>query len=771
MRNILRQTLLLLLFALFIFLSFFTLKPFVNGADQKLEKYFSTDRAFKHVEKIAQEPHYLGAPNHSKVRNYIVNQFQQMGMQVHTQNGYILNDFRVLANPENIITQIKGQDPKPGNDVLVLAHYDSDPHSSYGASDDGAAVAAILEGVRALKVQNFSPQNNIIICITDAEEIGLLGAQLFAEQGDLIRDIGLVLNFEARGTSGPANTIIETNHGNAQLVKDFSAAKPHFPMASSLMYEVYQNMPNDTDATVFRVEKDIPSFFFAFIGEHYNYHAATDSPKNLDKKSLAHQGSYLMALLPYFGQADLTDLDSTENQVYFNFPFFKVIHYDYSWIFPLLFLGWISFGGLLFWGIRQNKIKRRAFFKGFLALLITLMLVVILGYFGWKAVLHFYPQYREIQQGFPYNGRLYIAAFSLLSMAIFFAVYHFFGLSKHVFGLYIAPLVLWLLINTGVAIAFKGASYFVIPMLFYELVLILKVWKQKWSPFLFLLCSIPAIYIFSSLVVYIPVALGMQMVYGGLILLVLLFGLLLPFFSFFKNLMSLAFCSLLGGIIFLISAHFQADFTSEQPKPNSLVYVLDKDKNEAHWKTYDHLLDDWTTNFIVGKNKNKEERQIMASKYGAGFTYANPAQVKAIPGIHCEVKKNRIRQNKMRYQLDISQERTINRMEIFSTSIREFQRVTINGIPVKHLGGIHSKIRKTDAKGNKRLLTYYPVDEDILRIRFTLPVGVNPSLKIFGASYDLLDNPWIIVPKRDSTMMPKPFVLNDAIITKQIIKL
>ena len=44
-----------------------------------------------------------------------------------------------------------------------------------------------------------------------------------------------------------------------------------------------------------------------------------------------------------------------------------------------------------------------------------------------------------------------------------------------------------------------------------------------------------------------------------------------------------------------------------------------------------------------------------------------------------------------------------------------------------------------------------------------------PELSIYGASNDLLKNDWLSVPKRTKKMMPKPFVLNDAIITKQTI--
>src|SRR5690606_10747281 len=149
-------------------------------------------------------------------------------------------------------------------------------------------------GIRAFLERNISHENDIIILFTDAEEIGLLGAELFVKEHPWAEKVGLVLNFEARGSGGPSNMILETNGGNGKMIKAFMEANPDFPVATSLMYSVYKILPNDTDSTVFREEMDIPGFFFAFIDDHFDYHTALDTAENLDKKSLAHQGSYLM---------------------------------------------------------------------------------------------------------------------------------------------------------------------------------------------------------------------------------------------------------------------------------------------------------------------------------------------------------------------------------------------------------------------------------------------------------------------------------------------
>src|SRR5660397_17898 len=51
---------------------------------------FSTPRAFQDVIQIGKAPHFVGSNAHSVVRNYIVNELQELGLEVQTQEGYSL---------------------------------------------------------------------------------------------------------------------------------------------------------------------------------------------------------------------------------------------------------------------------------------------------------------------------------------------------------------------------------------------------------------------------------------------------------------------------------------------------------------------------------------------------------------------------------------------------------------------------------------------------------------------------------------------------------
>lgn len=323
---------------------------------------FSTDRALTHVEQLSKEPHAVGFPGHERAKSYIISELKKMGLETITQEGYTAGDWGNLSRATNILARIEGSGN--GKALLLLSHYDSSPHSSHGASDAGSGVATILEGIRAFLSENKVPKNDIIILITDAEELGLNGADLFVNKHPWAKDVGLALNFEARGSGGPSYMLIETNRGNGTLIKEFKKANPKYPVANSLAYSIYKMLPNDTDLTVFREDGDIEGFNFAFIDDHFDYHTALDNYERLDRNTLAHQGSYLMPLLAYFSNADLNNLKSLNDEVYYNLPFYNMVSYPFEWIWPMFGVAVLAFVLLLFSGFKKRNSIPRTFLRG-----------------------------------------------------------------------------------------------------------------------------------------------------------------------------------------------------------------------------------------------------------------------------------------------------------------------------------------------------------------------------------------------------------------------
>jgi acetylornithine deacetylase/succinyl-diaminopimelate desuccinylase-like protein len=215
-----------------VYLSFSSLMPKSGTPASISETKFSTERALIPLREITKAPHYIGTEEHARVREYIVEQLNGLGLKTEIQEGFIMNPkWKSLDKPKNILAKIKGSGN--GKSLLLLSHYDSALTPSFGASDAGSGVVTILETIRAFQASAKTPTNDIIILFTDAEEVGLDGARLFVKNHPWAKNVGIALNFEARGSGGPSNMIVETNSGNKNLINAFMEADVKFPVASS----------------------------------------------------------------------------------------------------------------------------------------------------------------------------------------------------------------------------------------------------------------------------------------------------------------------------------------------------------------------------------------------------------------------------------------------------------------------------------------------------------------------------------------------------------
>ena len=743
--------------ALASWLSIYSLQPLtISNLNEKPEN-FSTLRAYEHVKAMAQEPHYVGSEKHSDVRNYLIDELEELGLTVQTQKDFSLSKASTLTIPENIITRIEGTDGSQ-DALMLLSHYDSAVHSSYGASDAASGVATILETLRAYKAKGKRPKNDIIILFSDAEEVGLNGARLFANEHPWAKDVQLVLNFESRGSGGPSNMIIETNHGNSALINSFSNANPDYPVASSLMYNIYKLLPNDTDSTVFREELDTPSFFFAFIDDHFDYHTARDIPQNLDKRSLAHQGSYLQALLDHFADADLGELRSTTNKVYFNFPFIGVISYPYALSPYLLIFAFFLLIAGLFYGIRTKRLSIKETGKGFLAFSLLLVLSFVIGYGGWYVIEWCYPHYDSYLQGFTPNGHYYLLAIVSLVISVFFFIYNKFFKYLQIKNGLIAPLTFWLLICLLVQTYLPGGAFFILPLLFSMLSWICYLKFRRFSLFLMMLILSPVVFILVPYIRSFPVGLGLGSLYVSCILAILTMGLLLSLILPLRNKKSVSFIAITLSIAFFLVAHFNSSISKERPKPNSLVYYIDGPSKKAFWKTYDKVLDKWTKPYFQDKSSDVG-RSSFESKYKNQFTYSTPAAYHDIPLASVSSSADADL-----YSLEIQPMNNTHRISLFNNS---------NDLVIEELI-INDKdqtrfLGKDKINAMSRLLTYYVVDDQPIKV--SIRANSAPRIQVIASSYSLFSNKELDVALRSGDYMPKPFVLTDVIMREETFEL
>ena len=725
---------------------------------------FSTKRALEIVKNMSAKPHFVGSQNHKAVANYLQKELQSLGLQTTVQEGFTMTEKGTLVKAKNIIAKIKGTTDSKA--LLLLAHYDSAPHSfSHGASDDASGVATIIESVRAFLHNKSANKNDIIILFSDAEEVGLNGAALFVTQHLWAKNIGLVLNFEARGSSGPSYMLMETNKGNQALVKEFSNAKTKYPVSNSLMYSIYKMLPNDTDLTVFRESGKTQGFNFAFIDSHFNYHTERDNFENLSPKTLAHQGSYLFPLLNYFSNADLSNLDSNDDNVYFNIPF-AFVNYPFSWIIPMLIIAFGLVFTFVFIGFGKHVLRIDEVLKGFVPLLLSLLVSGGITFIGWKLLLEFYPQYQDILHGFTYNGHDYIYAFVSLSIAICFLFYQNSGKRNAEMNQAFAPLFLWLLLNLGIAIFLKGAGFLIIPVISSTLMLGIYVLTQKSNGLINCILAIPTLIILPPFIQMFPVGLGLKILYGSAILTVLTFGLLIPIFGSFnkKGIWSAVFFLLSIGLF--VKAHQTSDYTTERPKPNSLVYLHDANTNKSYWTTYDVNLDEWTKGYLGDNPKNAETLNTnkLYSKYGSQFRFMNDAPNRNIATPTIEFLRDTLKGNQRLYQIKITPNRAVNRYDIFNSNEAKLHNLVANGAKA-----IDFKSNISGSNSGK-ILSYYVVNNEPLILSFSIAKEDKLDLNLVESSFDLLTNPQFTITKRKDWMISTPFVLNNAIVLRQKIK-
>ncbi len=374
--------------------------PAPKGTDTPLTE-FSAERAMEHVRKIATQPHAVGSAANARVREMLVAHLKDAGLETEVQSSQIVNYYSVRGTQEidgqltqshaaasikNVVARLKGKQSESsgqtGKALVLMSHYDS-VYYGPGAGDDASGTATLLETLRAL--QAAAPlKNDVIFLFTDAEEMGLFGAQAFFKNHRWAKEAGLVLDFEARGSKGPVN-MFQTGKLNNKQIQLFADAV-ETPLANSLMVTAYEAMPNDTDMSI-SLKAGIPGMNFAFTDGFYDYHTAGDNPDNLSPATLQHMGDQALAMTRVMGN-QILPLEDTSPAVFFDFLMLFMISYPLwgSWLvaaFAVVAMAYFVKGKLTsrqigVSGILKGALAALMFLIGY-ALIIDLLFLMIGG--------------------------------------------------------------------------------------------------------------------------------------------------------------------------------------------------------------------------------------------------------------------------------------------------------------------------------------------------------------------------------------------------------
>ena len=722
---------------------------------------FSSGRAMLQLEAISKKPHPLGSLAHEEVRDYIVSALRDAGLSPEIQKAVGVNqewDGPVrAATVENIVARLKGTENTKA--ILLVGHYDSVP-TGPGASDDGAAVAAMLETARALKA-GAPLKNDVILLFSDGEEAGLLGAEAFVNEHPWAKDVGLVLNFEARGSSGPS-MMFETSNHNGWLIREFAKATPA-PRAHSLAYEIYRLLPNDTDLTVFK-NTGYPALNFAYINGLSHYHTQLDSFSEVDERSVQHQGSYALSLARHFGNLSLGEMPET-NAVYFDLFGAVLAHYSYGWILPLTSLTLLLFAGVLFVGMRNGRLNFKGMGLGFISVLLSLLASALAGTLVWRMIDKLKPVSGIKPSGETYYPGLFLVGFVALAVAISAGLFVLFRKRASAENLAVGALFWWAVLMVATSFYLPGASYLLTwPLLFSLIGLGVRLSLKRdaaasfkgWA--ILCLCAIPGIVLLAPTIEQVFVGLTLNWIGLVMALVVLLLGLLIPHLDLITaaNKWSLAMASMLIFVGCVVAGSLASGNDANQPKLDSIFYGLNADSGTAVWASADRKADEWTSQFF---NEDAADGVLpeFFSANSTGKYLQSPAPVEALAAPNIEALEDDSQDGVRKLRLRITSPRHANLLSLYVDSKAEVLRATVNGRPVD--GNATSAALK---RAQQWSLRYYSVPPDGIEVSAEIKTSEPLKLRVVDQSYGLPALQGKSLRARPADIIPAPISITDS---------
>lgn len=260
-------------------------------------------RAASHIEALAgtigRRPH--GSPAAARARDYVSGELRALGFDVRVQDVEAVHPERGLtARVRNVIARHDGSRPEG---IALVAHYDSRPESP-GAADDALGVATVIEAARQL-IDGGPLAHALYVLITDAEEVGLMGARGLVTDPEIAGRVRAFLNFDGTGGAG-APFLIQATGGDLARAWAAGAAVPD---GGSFSGEIYRRLPNDTDFTVLSAS-GVPGLNVAAIGDSFAYHSDRDVPERVRTSTLTRSIANTVAIVR---RLDGTELVATED--------------------------------------------------------------------------------------------------------------------------------------------------------------------------------------------------------------------------------------------------------------------------------------------------------------------------------------------------------------------------------------------------------------------------------------------------------------------------
>jgi hypothetical protein len=717
------------------------LKPPASAGADAPPQQFSAARALPLLQRIAHEPHPVGSVAGERVRDGLVESLRALGYAPRVQVGLgVGTEGAAAGNVSNVVMRIPGQ--VPGRALMLTAHYDSVPIGN-GAADDGASVAAILETLRALK--SAPPlRNDLIVVFSDGEEAGLLGAESFVANDPWAKDIGLVLNFEYRGDRGPM-LLFETSPGNGRLVDAF--AHVAHPVGSSLMYEIYRYLPNDTDLSVYK-HAGLDGMNFAAMEGPTAYHTQMDRAEALDLGTMQHQGEIMLALARHFGDADLTHVASSD-QVYFDLPGLGLVHYDVAFVWPMALFALALLVAVVTMGVRGAQLRAGRVVGAALLLPLAGLLVAIVCSVAWTAIRASQPHFKSFLDVF--SSHWFWMAFACLGVGLYVPMQ---GVLRRGFDLMeqaVGAALLWTLMLLATARWAPGASFVfavpLLPVLAGQLAL-LSPWGLRQSSRnrlgVSLVAGVPAVILLAAQLHTLFTALTTSAGAVPLFLLVLALGLFAPAVAAFRRRFMFPMLPFAAGIALLAVGIVSGRVTPTQPYANSLIYMQDGVAGQAMWLSTDAVLDDWTASILGASPTLRPVVEVFGAHSRPYWTGPAPALGLKAPEVTL---------------LDDELSGDTRRIRVHVKSVRNAPEIKLFAEGAQVLSASLDGKTLFRTRHDDWLFALYNPPAEGVDLTLQVRAGMPFALRVIDSTYGL---PATGLPPRAATMTVRPFGASDS---------
>lgn len=326
------------------------------GSAQKI----STKKLKKHITFLASDDLHgraTGSEDEVKAANYIVAEFEKIGLKPKGNSGTWFNDFEFhkstdphgtvsadgpLVHARNVCGYL---DNGAASTVIIGAHYDhlglGHDHNSLdanpegkihnGADDNASGVAAVIELARFFTKNKEKERHNFLFLCFSGEELGLLGSKKFTEYPTLdLKTVDFMINMDMVGRlNEEKKTLVVGGVGTSPTWVPAIKAQPN--PGFSIKQDSAGIGPSDH--TSFYL-KNIPVLFL-FTGQHGDYHKPSDDVEKINFKGEKALISWLVKLIGHIEK-------TTPNRLVFqetkskegDTPRFKVtlgIMPDYTW--------------------------------------------------------------------------------------------------------------------------------------------------------------------------------------------------------------------------------------------------------------------------------------------------------------------------------------------------------------------------------------------------------------------------------------------------------